>query len=329
MNRVNTMTGTRTVMLWVIAALLPALATSSWWFGGKVLLHAMVSVVVALTTEFICLTLRRADTHTMTDGSAVVTALLIALAIPPATSLGITACAAAFAIGLGKHAYGGLGQNPFNPAMVGYAIVLVSFPAELSTWPTSISATSTASKSTSAIQDWTTTAAQMPASPESTDTLTGATLLDVMKHDHGRTLAELANDPAFGVYGAWGFEWVALAALAGGLVLLYKGFAAWRVSIGILLSTGLLAVVMHDGGSSNSLGTPLQQWLSGGLILAAFFVATDPVSHPRSATAQWCYAAIIGSMIMAIRGHGNYPDGIAFAILLGNACTPWLDRRWP
>ena len=286
-------------MVWVTVALMPALVTSGYWFGWQVLTQAGVAVAATLMTELICLRLRGAPMVALGDGSAVVTALLIALALPPATPLGVTVGAAVLAISLGKHAFGGLGQNLFNPAMVGYAVVLVSFPAALATWP-------------------------LPA-----DTLSGATLLEVIKHDHGRTLAELRLDPASGRTGAYGFEWVGVAALAGGVLLLMRGLIAWRVSVGVLVTCGLLAVVLHDSGSSNSMGTPIQQWFSGGLMLAAFFVATDPVSHPRSHIAQWLFACVVGSTIMAIRGFGNYPDGIAFAILLGNACTPWLDRRWP
>lgn len=290
---------TREIMVWVAAALMPALLTSCYWFGWQVLTQAAVALIAALLTELIGLRLRGAPMVALGDGSAVVTALLIGMSLPPATPLGVTVCAAVFAIGLGKHVFGGLGQNLFNPAMVGYAMVLVSFPAALATWP-------------------------VPP-----DALSGATLLEVIKHDHGRTLAELQQDPVFGDRGAWGFEWIALAALGGGLLLLAKGLLAWRISVGVLVTIGLLAVALHDSGSSNSLGTPMQQWFSGGLILAAFFVATDPVTHPRSPKAQWLFALIVGSTIMAIRGFGNYPDGIAFGILLGNACSPWLDRRWP
>ena len=286
-------------MVWVTAALMPALLTSGYWFGWQVLVQAIIAVAAALLTELICLRLRGAPVVALGDGSAVVTALLIVMALPPATPLGVTVCAAVLAISLGKHAFGGLGQNVFNPAMVGYAMVLVSFPAALATWP-------------------------VPA-----DALSGATLLEVIKHDHGRTLAELQLDPVFGRIGAWGFEWIGVAALAGGLFLLARGLIAWRVCVGVLVTCGLLAVALHDSGSSDSLGTPIQQWFSGGLILAAFFVATDPVTHPRSHRAQWLFAFVVGSTTMAIRGFGNYPDGIAFAILLGNACTPWLDRRWP
>jgi len=290
---------TRDIMVWVVAALMPALLTSGYWFGWQILTQAGIAVATALMTELICLRLRGAPINAVGDGSAVVTALLITMALPPTTPPGVTVCATVLAISLGKHAFGGLGQNLFNPAMVGYAMVLVSFPAALVTWP-------------------------VPA-----DAVSGATLLEVIKHDHGRTLAELQRDPVFGDFGAWGFEWIALAALAGGVLLLARGLLAWRVSVGVLVTCGLLAVVLHDSGSSDSLGTPIQHWLSGGLILAAFFVATDPVTHPRSHTAQWLFALVVGCTIMAIRGFGNFPDGIAFAILLGNACTPWLDRRWP
>lgn len=294
---------TPVIMRDVCLALLPGIGTLALVYGPRVLLHVTVAMAFALATETTCLRLRgrtwRDACDAPRDGSAAVTALLIAAAIPPAASLLISATASIFAVGLGKHAFGGLGQNLFNPAMVGYAIVLVSFPSAFALWP---------------------------AAP---DALTGATMLDVLKHDHGQTLAELARLPAFGDIGAAGFETAALAFLGGGLFLAWRRHIAWRIPVSLLLTVGVITVLLWDGGGSDSLGTPLQQWFAGGLLLAAFFVATDPVTHPRSIRAQWLFGIIAGATIMAVRAGGSFPDGIAFAILLANACTPWLDRRFP
>ncbi|MCP5181399.1 MAG: RnfABCDGE type electron transport complex subunit D [Pseudomonadales bacterium] len=292
-------TDVRTTMLWVGAALAPGLLTSAWWFGSGVLWQVLVAGGTALTTEAVCLRLRSKSLQALGDGSALVTALLIAAALPPTTPPGVTAIAAMTAIALAKQAFGGLGSNVFNPAMVGYAMVLVSFPAALSSWP---------------------------AAP---DALSAATFLDVLKHDHGRTLRELALDPAAGRWGARAFEDIALAYLLGGIALMFRRIVHWRIPTAVLLFAAATSLVFYDSGSSRSLGTPLQQWFSGGLLLAAFFIATDPVTHPRSTRGQWLFGAIVGCATVTIRGFGAWPDGIAFAILLANGATPYLDRRWP
>jgi electron transport complex protein RnfD len=291
------------IMRDVILALLPGLAVFAVLFGSRVLLHMGLACLAAITTEVICLRLRgstwRDAAQTVRDGSAVVTALLIVAAVPPAASPGISMLAAVLAIGLAKQAFGGLGRNLFNPAMTGYALVLVSFPAAFSLWPANA------------------------------DGLTGATMLDVLKHDTGHTLSEFADHPAFGDFGAAGFELTNLAWFAGGLYLLWRGLIAWRIPAGLLLTVAVITVLLYDGGGSGSLGTPLRQWFAGGLMLAALFIATDPVTHPRSTRAQWCFGLIIGIVVMMVRASGSFPDGIAFGVLLANACTPWLDRRFP
>jgi len=294
---------TSRIMCEVILALIPGFAVFAVLYGPRVPIHVALACLAAITTELICLRLRgetwRSAVQVLRDGSAVVTALLIVAAVPPAAAFGISILAAVIAIGLAKHAFGGLGRNLFNSAMTGYAMVLVSFPAAFSLWP---------------------------ANP---DGLTGATMLDVLKHDAGRTLSEFTGHPAFGDYGAAGFELMALAWLAGGLYLLWRGLIAWRIPVGLLITVAVIAVLLWDGGGSESLGTPLQQWFAGGLILAAFFIATDPVTHPRSKQAQWCFGFIVGVVVMMVRAGGSFPDGIAFGVLLANAFTPWLDRRFP
>lgn len=296
---------TSRIMLEVSLAMVPGLVVMATEFGARVFLHVATALVAALVAEVSCLRLRRQSAAALRDGSAVVTALLIAAAVPPAASPGITALAAAIAIGLGKQVFGGLGRNLFNPAMVGYAMVLVSFPASFALWSTTPDS----------------------AVNTSIDATTGATLLDVLKHDHGHTLSELASHPAFGHFGAAGFEDAGIAFLAGGLFLAWRRHIAWRVPASLLLTVGLITVFLWDGGGSDSSGTPMQQWFAGGLMLAAFFIATDPVTHPRSRRGQWLFGGIAGTVIMLIRAEGSFPDGIAFAILFANSCTPWLERR--
>jgi len=200
--------------------------------------------------------------------------------------------AAGMAVILAKQLYGGIGKNVFNPAMVGYAAALVAFPAHFADW----------------------------------DALTGATALDVFGFRGGAAVAEVWRQPAFGIVGARGFEIVNAAALAGGLYLCATRIANWRMPVAVLGALGACAVIGYDNGSSASLGSPLFHWFSGGTMIAAFFIATDPVTAPSSARAQWIFGVAIGVLIYCIRSFGGYPDGIAFAVLLANLAAPALDK---
>jgi len=290
---------TRSIMLLVGACMLPGVATTVVVYGAAVLGHVVAATLVALGTEALCLVLRGAlDRDRLLDGSSLVTALILAVALPPGVPLAVLILAVVLAIGLGKHAYGGLGNNVFNPAMVGYAAVLLSFPLALSTWPSAV------------------------------DTLTGATPLSVFRFRDGATVGEIwlaAN--GFGALGGARAEWINLAFLAGGSALLALRLAAWRVPAGMLLGLALPALVSYDGGSSASLGSPAYHLFTGGTMLGVFFVATDPVTHPSSPAGQWLFGLMVGVLTFLIRSFGGQPDGVAFAVLLGNAATSYLDRR--
>ncbi|MCR9276875.1 MAG: RnfABCDGE type electron transport complex subunit D [Pseudomonadaceae bacterium] len=291
----------------VCLALAPGGLILTWLFGTGVIVNLLVAALSCLMTEAACLTLAGRGQQIrarLSDGSAMLTAMLIALALPPGCGIGVIVVACALALGLGKHAYGGIGQNLFNPAMVGYAAVLISFPAALATWP--------------------------PVASEfanGVDGLSGATILSSMTNEHGLTLSELAaGDYGVGQFGGLGVEWAALAFAASGLVLALRRTLAWRVPAGMLLALTIAGFVGFDGGSSNSLGSPMIHLFSGGTMLAAFFVATDPVTHPSSARGQWLFGLLVGLLTYLIRSYAAYPDGIAFAVLLANCATPWLNR---
>ena len=286
-------------MWWVNAALLPGLCASAWFLGWAYLTQAALAVALALALELACLRQRGQPMTILTDGSIVLTALLVALSLPPASPWWVVAIAIAGAVLLGKHLFGGLGQNPFNPAMVGYAIVLVSFPAQLATWP------------------------------HLADAVTGATPLELVSHRQGVTYEELSMGSAFGALGGLPWQWLNLAFAAGGLVLLVSGIVRWRVPLGVLLGLGIPAALTYDGGSSSSFGSPLYHWFTGATMLTAFFIATDPVTHPVGATQQLWYGVLVGALIFVIRAFGSYADGAAFAILLANCVTPWLDANTP
>jgi electron transport complex protein RnfD len=285
-------------MLTVLGALVPGTLALIHFFGPGYLPRLVFAAAVGLAVEAAALAAqRRALRPALTDGSTLLTCVLITLALPPGIDFGVLALAVTAGVGLGKHLYGGLGGNPFNPAVVGYAVALVSFPAAFATWP------------------------------GATDGMTGATALTALRHREGETLAELfAGNPALGSVSGAGWEWINLAFLAGGLVLVWRGIAAWRVPAALLGTLGLLAALGYDSGSSSSLGSPAFHWLAGGTCLAAFFFATDPVTHPVTARGQILFGCLVGAVAFAVRSFGNYPDGIAFGILLANGATPYLDR---
>ena len=291
---------TRGIMLRTGAALVPAVLAATYCFGAGVLVNLAVtmSAGVAMEAGWVWARFRKLDA--VKDASTPVTCALIAVAVPPGLDPGILGFAAAMAVILAKQLYGGIGKNVFNPAMVGYAAALVAFPAHFSGWESGWEA------------DW--------------DVLTGATALDAFRFRGGATVAEVWRQPAFGVIGAHRFEIVNVAALVGGLYLCAVRIANWRMPVAVLGALGACAALGYDNGSSASLGSPLFHWFSGGTMLAAFFIATDPVTAPSSAGAQWIFGLAIGVLIYCIRSFGGYPDGIAFAVLLANLAAPALDK---
>ncbi len=276
----------------VLLALLPAVVASVWAFGPLALAQCAVALVAGAGFDALCQACRRQRIRPCADRSVPVTCLLIALALPPTAPLWIAVVAAGIAVVLAKELYGGLGRNVFNPAMAGYAAVLVAYPQALAY----------------------------------VDADTGATALDALRFRGAATVDDAFAGPAFGSVGAAGFEWVNAAALLGGLYLLASRIIHWRLPAAVLLGIALPAVAFYDGGSSASLGSPLFHWFAGATMLGAFFIATDPVTAPAAPREQWLFGLGIGAGIFAIRATGSYPDGVAFAVLLGNLATPLLDR---
>lgn len=276
----------------VLIALIPAILAAAWAFGPLVLAHCIVGLIAGVACDCICQRLRRQAIRPFPDRSTPVTCLLIAVAIPPAAPLWIVVVAVGIAVLLAKELYGGLGRNVFNPAMAGYAAMLVAYPQELAY----------------------------------IDAATGATALDALRFRGAATVSDTAGGPAFGMVGAAGFELINGAALLGGLFLLLVRVVHWRIPAAVLLGIGIPAAVFYDSGSSASLGSPLFHWFAGASMLAAFFIATDPVTAPQRAAHQWLFGLTIGAIVFLIRATGSYPDGVAFAVLLGNLATPVLDR---
>jgi electron transport complex protein RnfD len=289
------------IMLQVLLALVPVAAVQTWLYGPRPLWLVVIASATALACEALALWLRRRSPRpALADGSVLVTAALLALAVPPSLPVAPLVLGTAIAVLIAKHAYGGLGQNPFNPAMVGYAVLLVSFPMQMTQWP-------------------------VPGAPW--DAVTGATALDALRTGlrERYTMAEIFAGPAFGGIGATGGEWLNLAALAGGLYLLARRVIRWQIPVAMLLGIAVPAALSHqlDPGAYPGAAFHLA---SGATMLGAFFIATDPVSAATSDRGRMIYGAGVGLLTWVIRSWGAYPDGVAFAVLLMNLAVPLLDR---
>ncbi|ALI08706.1 MULTISPECIES: RnfABCDGE type electron transport complex subunit D [Pseudomonas] len=304
----------RPAMTRVLLATLPGVLALLWFQGWGVVLNLLLSGLTALAVEALVLRLRRRPLKPeLNDGSALVSATLLALALPAYCPWWLTVTAAACALLFGKHLWGGVGSNPFNPAMLGYALVLVAFPAHMSPAPHGLGLLE-------GLQ-------QVFGTHPTPDAWAGATALDSLRTNTSLTIDELfASDPAFGRFGGRGAEWVNLAFLAGGLFLLQQRVFSWHAPVGLLGSLFIVSLLCWNGSGSDSHGSPLFHLFSGATMLGAFFIATEPVSGAKAPLARLLFGAGMGLLVYLIRTWGGYPDGVAFAVLLMNLGVPALDR---
>lgn len=303
----------------VLLAMVPATLVTIWFYGYGVLFNVLFAAALALGLEHFILRLRQLPrSHPLLDGSALLTGTIIGLALPGTSPWWVALIATLTAMLLGKHLFGGTGYNIFNPAMVGYAVVLVSFPLELSQWAEPRHGLITPPGLLASWQIW---LGALPA-----DAITGATPLEVVKFRQGLTLAELkATSVGIGSFGGYASEWVNLAFLAGGLWLLRLRIFTWDAPLGMLTGLALAAAVSYDGGSSQSAGSPLFHLFSGATMMGAFFIITDPVTGAAGSWGRLLLGFLVGILVFAIRAGGGYPDGVAFAILTMNMMAPVVD----
>lgn len=311
------------LMRQVILACVPGLAALTFFFGWGTLINLVWMCTLALAMEAGVLYARkRPIAFYLSDCSALLTAVLLALALPPTAPWWLGLIGIAAAIIMAKQLYGGMGYNPFNPAMVGYVVLLIAFPLQMTRWllPQGVSE-------------------QLPSIAESftiflggeldsgIDAFTGATALDTFRQFHGGQLVSefYANFPVMGQWSGTGWEWINTGFLMGGVYLLYKKIITWHIPVAMLAAITLLSALFYDGGSSASHGSPLMHLFAGATMLGAFFIATDPVSASTTPRGKLIYGALIGSVVYLIRSWGNYPDGVAFAVLLGNFAAPLID----
>jgi electron transport complex protein RnfD len=307
---------TSRLMMWVLLATLPGLAVQSYFYGYGTLINLLWASALALGFEALILGLRRRPiTPYLTDGSALVTAFLLALALPPFSPWWLTLVAVLFSIVFAKHLYGGLGNNPFNPAMVGYALCLIAFPVSMTQW---------------AGTETTLTFGQqwhwfwLESVNGGIDAWTRATPLDLMRHTKGLTLNEVASsNPQLGL-GLAASMWINLAYLLGGLCLLAIRVFTWHAPVAMLASLGFCAGLFHMG-EPDLYPSASQQLLTGATMLSAFFIVTDPVTGATSRKGKLVFGAGVGILVFIIRSYGSYPDAFAFAILLMNLSAPLID----
>ena len=306
---------TQRVMLLVLAACAPGALALIWLFGIGTLVNLLWASLVALAVEAAILKIRqRPLSFYLSDGSALVTAVLLALALPPYAPWWLTLVAVGFAIVFGKQLYGGLGQNPFNPAMLGYVVVLISFPVEMTNWPKP--------HNIGVLEGF----QQIWGLAHLPDGWSQATALDSLKINKSLTMDELwAANPAFGSVGGAAVEWVNAAFLLGGLFLLHKRLISWHAPVGMLAALTLMSLLFWHGSGSDSNGSPLFHLFSGATMLGAFFIVTDPVSGATSNLGRLIFGAGVGILVYLIRTWGGYPDGVAFAVLLMNLAAPTID----
>ncbi|OGP12548.1 MAG: electron transporter RnfD [Deltaproteobacteria bacterium RIFCSPLOWO2_12_FULL_50_11] len=299
------------IMRNVVYALLPIIGVAVYTFGLSVFFLVFTTLVTCLMAErFICLWTRKPST--IGDYSAAITGILLGLTLPPGFPLWMAALGSVIAMALGKALFGGLGFNPFNPALVGRAFLQAAFPTAITTWSDAFQA----DRFTTFIN----TTLTLPFMKAIPDTVSGATALAAMKFDH--KLADTYDLFIGNISGSAG-ETCALVILLGGGYLALRKMLDWRIPVGIFLSVLLVSGLFWWMDPKNP--PPLFMLFSGGLMLGAVFMATDMVTSPVTPVGAWIYSGLIGVLVVFIRLFGGLPEGVMYAILLGNAATPLIN----
>ncbi len=311
-------------MLRVLLALIPGIALYVWYFGPAILVSITLASITALATEAVMLKLRnRPIKPFLSDNTALLTAWLLALSIPPLAPWWMVVVGTAFAIAVSKHLYGGLGNNPFNPAMIGYAVLIISFPAHMTHWLTPYPVGDIAM---SFIQQMNYMFNGELPRGLTLDAITMATPLDTLKTQlHlGLSVSEIRNMPIYGRLAGKGSEMVAIGFAIGGLYLLFTRIISWHLPLIYLGTLFAVAGIFHLVDPAHY-ATPLFHWFSGAAMIGAFFIITDPITSPTTAKGKMIFAAGAGIFTYLIRVFGGFPDGMAFATLLMNICVPLID----
>ncbi len=323
---------TSRLMRLVIYATVPGIVAQWYFFGWGNLIHITLAMLTALVCEFTVLSLRKKPiTKQLFDGSALLTAVLLGICLPALAPWWISVIGTIFAIIIAKQLYGGLGHNPFNPAMAGYVMLLVSFPLQMTLWQPPLSLVTVdlnfSNTLTTILTGFTLEGYSVEQVRTSIDGITMATPLDTLKTNisQGYTVIESINSPVFGSNFALGWEWINAAFLLGGIYLIYKKAMAWQAPISFLTSLFICSFIGYIISPDTSAST-MFHWFSGATMLGAFFILTDPVSGATSNKGRIVVGLLAGLLVYLIRTIGGYPDGVAFAVLLCNMSTPLIDQ---
>ena len=322
---------TPALMRMVILATIPGIFAQWYFFGWGNIIHISLAVLTAMVCEFTVLSLREKPIKTqLFDGSAILTAVLLGISIPAIAPWWITVLGTIFAIVIVKQLYGGLGHNPFNPAMAAYVMLLISFPVQMTTWlpPLDLVSIDYTFKDTLWLIFTDNTALGYSAEQLRThiDGYTMATPLDSLKTSltTGLTVSESINSPLFGDYFAHGWEWINGAFLLAGIFLISQKAVHWTTPVSFLASLWLCSLIAHLISPDMNPST-FYYWFSGATMLGAFFILTDPVTGATSVKGRLIFGALAGLIVFLIRKFGGYPDAIAFATLLCNMAAPLID----
>lgn len=314
------------IMATVMAALVPATLYGFWLYGWPAIFLWSVTVLTALLAEGFVLRIRGLDAKpALMDGSAMLTAWLLALSLPPYAQWWVGAVGALFAVIIAKQVFGGLGQNVFNPAMAARVMLLISFPVDMTLWTSPMPITG--ANAPGFMDAWAIT-----FGGAHWDAMSSATLLGHVKTEFTRGIDLLHSLPGFFTDsdvagsrpGSLG-ETSALFLVAGGLFLMARRIITWHGPVAMMLGVALPALIAHAIAPAHFLGV-LPHLLSGGLMLGAFFIVTDPVTSPNTNAGMLLFGFLCGLLTWLIRTWGGYPEGVAFAVMIMNALTPIIDR---
>lgn len=323
---------TSRIMMLVTLAAVPGIAVQIGFFGWGTVVQLLLGVLSAIGAEAMALKLRKqAPGAILADNSALLTGLLLGISIPPLAPWWMVILGTVFAVIIAKQLYGGLGNNPFNPAMVGYVVLLISFPVQMTSWlppqPLAAAPPGLLDVLTVIFTGHTTSGMTMDTLRMGVDGISQATPLDTFKTGlhAGHPAEQLLQSPIYGgMLAGIGWQWVNLAYLAGGAFLLWRGTIRWHIPVAFI-ATLLFCSTLGWLLAPQTCASPLIHLFSGATMLGAFFILTDPVTASTTSRGRLLFGALAGLLVWLIRTWGGYPDGVAFAVLLANITVPLID----
>lgn len=320
---------TPSLMLWVMLACIPGILAQLYWFGPGILIQISLALITAFICELLTFEMRgRHNDPAITDNSGLLCGLLLAVSIPSLAPWWVIVSGTAFSVIIAKQLYGGLGHNMFNPAMVGYIFLLISFPIPMTSWPAptdfAVESMSLMDSFYMVFTGYTSAGFDLQQLRYLIDGTTMATPLDANRTgiQYGKTVSEVADSLPWGNGHPW--LWISGGYLVGGLYLLRAGLIRWHIPVGTLVGTVVTSSVLFFIDAS-IFASPWFHLVNGSVVICAFFISTDPVSAATTNKGRLIYGLGIGFFIVIIRSFGAYPDAVAFAVVLLNVTVPLID----